>query len=131
MLRIILALTVLALSMTGCGKATEPTVVTLAGSDEGFAEGSGTEAQFSDLLGVAVDAGGNVYVTDSTNHRVRKITPEGVVTTLAGSGEPGDADGPAGEAAFRAPEGVAVDADGNVIVADTGNHRIRKIVVNP
>jgi hypothetical protein len=53
------------------------------------------------------------------------------VTTLAGSGEPGDADGPAGEAAFRAPEGVAVDADGNVIVADTGNHRIRRVVLNP
>jgi DNA-binding beta-propeller fold protein YncE len=131
MLRIIFVLTVLALSMAGCGMGAEPQVTTLAGSDEGFADGSGAEARFSGAVDVAVDAGGNVYVADSANHRVRKITPEGVVTTLAGSGEPGNADGPAGEAQFRAPEGVAVDADGNVIVADTGNHRVRKIVLNP
>jgi serine/threonine-protein kinase len=108
------------------------TVSTLAGGKEpGYVDGPGAEARFNFPSGIAVDAEGNLYVADTANHRIRKITPEGVVTTLAGSGEPSDADGPAGEAAFRAPEGVAVDADGNVIVADTGNHRIRKIVLNP
>jgi serine/threonine-protein kinase len=107
-------------------------VTTLAGAKEpGYVDGSGAEARFNFPSSIAVDAECNLYVADTANHRIRKITADGAVTTLAGSGEPGDADGPAGEAAFRAPEGVAVDADGNVIVADTGNHRVRKIVLNP
>jgi serine/threonine-protein kinase len=106
-------------------------VSTLAGVNEpGYADGQGAEARFSFPAGIAVDPEGNLYVADTANHRIRKITPEGVVTTLAGSGEPGKADGSAGEAQFRAPEGVTVDADGNSIVADTGNHRIRKIAGN-
>jgi DNA-binding beta-propeller fold protein YncE len=111
-------------------------VTTLAGAPEpGYADGQGAAARFNFPVGVAVDAEGNLYVADTANHRIRKITPDGKVTTLAGSGEPGDADGPAGEAQFRAPEGVAVGADGGdrggrfVIVADTGNHRICKIVL--
>jgi DNA-binding beta-propeller fold protein YncE len=92
-------------------------------------------ARFNFPRGIAIDPGGNLYVANMANHRIRKITPEGAasltVTTLAGSGEPGNADGPAGEAQFRVPEGVAVDPDGNVVVADTGNHRIRKIVLKP
>lgn len=107
-------------------------VTTLAGAKEpGYADGQGAEARFSFPAGIAVDTEGNLYVADTANHRIRKITPEGVVTTLAGSGEPGKADGPGGEAQFRAPEGVTVDADGNLIVADTGNHRVRKVVLNP
>jgi sugar lactone lactonase YvrE len=107
-------------------------VTTLAGAREpGYADGQGAEARFSFPAGIAVDAEGNLYVADTANHCIRRITAEGVVTTLAGSGEPGNADGPAGEAQFRAPEGIAVDADGNLIVADTGNHRIRKVVLNP
>jgi sugar lactone lactonase YvrE len=106
-------------------------VSTLAGAKEpGYADGQGAEARFSFPAGIGVDAEGNLYVADTANHRIRKIAPDGTVTTLAGSGEPGNADGAAGEAQFRVPEGVAVDADGNLIVADTGNHRIRKITGN-
>jgi len=125
--RLGLVLTALALWATACGTA-RPRVITLAGSSEGYADGSGSAAQFSGPLDVAVDAQGNVYVADTANHRIRKITPDGAVTTLAGSGTPGNADGPATEARFRGPEEVTVDSAGNVYVADTGNHRIRKIV---
>jgi sugar lactone lactonase YvrE len=107
-------------------------VTTLAGAEEpGYVDGQGLEARFNFLSGIAVDAKGNLYVADTANHSIRKITPEGEVTTLAGNGKPGDADGPVSEAQFRAPEGMAVGPEGNIIVADTGNHRIRKIVLNP
>jgi len=107
-------------------------VTTLAGAEEpGYTDGPGLEARFNFPSGIAVDTKGNLYIADTANHSIRKITPKGEVTTLAGNGEPGDADGPASEAQFRAPEGVAVDARGNLYVADTGNHRIRKIVLNP
>jgi sugar lactone lactonase YvrE len=107
------------------------TVSTLAGSGTagGFAEGSGTAAKFKSPFGVAVDSAGTVYVADSSNHRIRKITPgdAGTVSTLAGSGDPGNADGPGTAAQFYQPYGVAVDSAGTVYVADIDNHRIRKI----
>lgn len=107
-------------------------VTTLAGAEEpGYADGQGSEARFNFPSGIAVDAEGSLYVADTANHRICKITPDGTVTTLAGSGEPGAADGPSSEARFRAPEAVTVDPNGNVVVADTGNHRVRKIVLNP
>jgi sugar lactone lactonase YvrE len=115
-----------------CIRAISPggQVTTLAGTPEpGYADGQGAVARFNFPSGIAADAQGNLYVADTANHRIRKITPDGAVTTLAGSGTPGNADGPATEARFRGPEGVAVDSAGNVYVADTGNHRIRKIVV--
>lgn len=103
-------------------------VSTLAGSGaSGGANGTGAAASFNRPAGVAVDVDGNVYVVEVTGQRVRKITPAGVVSTLAGSGVQGSADGNGTAASFRNAEGIAVDGDGNVLVADTGNHKIRRI----
>ncbi|MEM9648904.1 MAG: IPT/TIG domain-containing protein [Bacteroidota bacterium] len=101
-------------------------VNTVAGSSQGHADGFGSTAKFYNPTGIAVDANGNVFIADSGNHRIRKITPDGEVTTYAG-GEKGSIDGPALEARFNAPWDVDVDAEGNVYVADSQNHRIRKI----
>ena len=103
-------------------------VTTLAGSGTaGFADCTGAAAQFSNPRGVAVDSSGTVYVADAGNHRIRKISSAGVVTTLAGSGIQGFADGTGSAARFYNPSDVAVDSSGTVYVADAGNHRIRKI----
>lgn len=104
-------------------------VSTLAGTNTawGFLNGTGTAATFNWPQGIAVDTAGNVYVADTSNHAIRKITPVGVVSTLAGTGTAGSANGAAASATFSSPYGVAVDAAGNVYVADTGNHLIRKI----
>lgn len=81
---------------------------------------------------IAADANGNVYVSDAAKNRIRKITSSGIVTTLAGGrwgGEGDFSDGSGADALFAGPSGIAVDASGNVYVADTGNNRIRKITV--
>lgn len=104
----------------------EGVVTTLAGGREGFADGAGAGASFNTPSALALDAEGNLYVADTGNNRVRKVTPEGVVTTLAG-GDAGYVDGPAAQARFDSPVGVAVDKDGNVYVADTYNDRVRVI----
>jgi acid phosphatase type 7 len=101
-------------------------VTTLAGSSEGFQEGTGPAAQFDYPYNVAVDGASNVYVADYYNYRIRKVTAGGVVTTLAG-GTYGSADGIGTAAQFRYPSGVAVDGVGNVYAADNYNHTIRKI----
>ena len=103
-------------------------VTTLAGNGKaGFVDGAGTAAQFNRPVGITVDASGNVYVADESNHCIRKITPTGVVTTLAGNGSEGFVDGVGTTAQFHYPYGVAVDASDNVYVSDRFNLRIRKI----
>jgi len=101
-------------------------VSTFAGSGTvGHADGVGTDAQFDYIRGICVDATGTIYVTEY--FRVRKITPEGVVTTLAGGEDQGYVDGAGSTAQFFALMGICVDANGSVYVADAGNNRIRKI----
>ena len=105
-------------------------VSTLAGAagSIGSADGPAGVARFNNPFGVAVDAAGTVYVADASNQTIRKITPAGAVSTLAGTaGSAGSADGTGAAARFSNPSGVAVDAAGAVYVADTNNHTIRKI----
>lgn len=106
----------------------EGVVSTLAGDGSpSFADGLGTAAKFNYPTGVAVDGTGNLYVADELNNKIRVITSDGVVSTLAGSGVPTFADGIGLASSFNRPIGVAVDISGNVYVADTYNNKIRKI----
>jgi sugar lactone lactonase YvrE len=105
-------------------------VGTVAGFGPAFgsADGAGSAARFFYPAGVAADASANLYAADSANHTIRKITPAGVVTTLAGLAQAaGAADGTGSAALFHNPTAVAVDAAGNVYVADTGNYTVRKM----
>ncbi|WP_371867940.1 gluconolaconase [Pseudoduganella rivuli] len=107
--------------------APDGTVTTLAGGAEGYADGPAAQARFNTPSGIAIDRQGNLYVADTGNHAIRKITPDGTVSTLAGSGVAGTADGIGKAAQFNGPVGLAVDDDGTVYVADTYNDTIRKI----
>jgi sugar lactone lactonase YvrE len=105
-------------------------VSTLAGwaDSAGSADGTGSDARFYYPGGMAIDSASNLYVADCCNSTIRKITPGGVVRTLAGSaGNAGSADGKSSAARFNCAEGVTVDSAGDVYVADTFNHTIRKI----
>jgi hypothetical protein len=103
-------------------------VTTLAGSgNPGYADGKSIDASFNYPAGVALDGDGNVIVADTYNDRIRKIWQDGTVTTLAGSVSANMRDGPGFAASFNCPRGLAIDGDGNLIVADTGNHSIRMV----
>ena len=105
-------------------------VTTLAGlaGTPGSADGTGSEARFNNARGIAIAPSGDLYVTDSLNHNIRKITPDGVVTTLAGlAGSSGDVDATGTAARFKSPVAVAVDGTGTLFVADQDNNKIRKV----
>ena len=110
-------------TITRSGKSLRPassrTLAGLAGTS-GSTDGTGTAARFNYPTGVTVDGAGNIYVADTDNHTIRKITPAGVVTTVAGqAGTSGSADGTGQRAHFNCPSGVTVDNAGNLYVADT------------
>jgi sugar lactone lactonase YvrE len=102
-------------------------VTTFAGSTKGMVDGKGTKAQFDTPNGLAIDASDNLYVADTNNHSIRKIDPQGNVTTIAGTGEKGDKDGPGKQAQFNVPRDVVIDTKGNIYVAGNDGHNIRKI----
>lgn len=93
----------------------------------GYGDGALDVAMYQSLGGLAKDAQGQIYIGDTNNHSIRLITKEGTVTTIAGSWQPGNQDGQGSAAGFYYPSDVAVDSQGNIYVADTLNHLIRKI----
>lgn len=114
------------------GAQTPPLLQIVSGSGvPGFADGPPDQARFStSITGLDVDLAGNIYVTDSGNLRVRKVAPDGTVSTLAGNGTAGDVDGPGSQAQFSMwLNGVAVDGSNNAYVIDGsgGPNKIRKI----
>jgi len=113
-------------------------VTTIAGgaAEPGYADGRGEAARLSAPAGIAVGPSGTIFIADTGNHRIRRISPDGAVSTYAGAATPKDdlggelggyLDGPAAAAQFRYPVGLAVDGDGTLYVADAGNHAVRRI----
>ena len=93
----------------------------------GFKDGKGDAARFNGICGLAVEPGGSVLVSDWGNHSVRRVSPHGQVTTVAGNGTKGFADGAGDAARFCYPVGIEVDSQGLIYVADTNNHCIRMV----
>ena len=133
-----LLMAIVSIILAGCdsdrlptsGEVTSYTITTIAGSDAASGDGGpATEAQLTFPYGVATDADGSFYIADTENHRIRKVDAEGIITTFAGTGEEGFGGdgGPATEAKLDWPSGVAIDAAGNIYIADQENERIRKV----
>ena len=98
---------------------------------QGLVDGAGEAARFSSIGGGALDSAGNLYVADPHNHRIRKVSPAGLVSTVAGQvGTPGYSDGPAAQAKFWFPVDVKIDGQDNLYVADRNNAVVRKISVS-
>jgi hypothetical protein len=105
-------------------------VTAIAGSGTaGYADGIGPAAFFTSPRGVAVDAAGNVFVADYGNNRIRKITPDGLVATVAGNGTASSTDGTGSAASFKSPAGIALDGSGNLYVADAASQLLRKVAI--
>src|SRR5262249_10211565 len=107
-------------------------ISTYAGNGTLGSQGDGglaTAAALNEPQGLAIDAAGNLFIADTGNHRIRRVAPDGTITTYAGNGQQdfGGDGGPATAASFNAPFGVTIDAMGNLYIADTGNHRIRRV----
>lgn len=110
------------------------TIITIVGSGAAGPGGDGgpaTDAQLDHPIGLALDAEGNILIADQLNHVIRRVTPDGTITRIAGNGAAGVSVGddgvPATSAALTGPDGVAVDHTGNVVIADTGNNQIRRV----
>ncbi len=96
----------------------------------GMVDGTGTDARFNMPYNLAIDANDNLYVTDRVNNRIRKITPDAVVTTFAGTGTAGSTDGNATTATFNNPTGIDIDSNGDFYIVDAGGYRLRKITTS-
>jgi trimeric autotransporter adhesin len=125
----------LILALSACLARSQPVVYhieTVAGSDSLGDGGKAVNAQIGTIQGVAADRSGNLYISDTDHHRVRKIWSTSIITTLAGTGTAGFSGdgGPAAKAQLNLPYGVAVDASGNVYIADLGNQRVRRVAAD-
>ena len=97
-------------------------------ANSGADDGTLTSATFNTPWGIKIDASGNLYVVDYGNNKIRLITPDGTVSTLAGNGTAGSTDGTGAVASFNTPTGIAIDIAGNIYVSDYANHKIRKVI---
>ncbi|MNX77730.1 Virginiamycin B lyase [compost metagenome] len=102
-------------------------VSTFAGGEAGYQDGDRETARFKHPFDIAIDASGSLYVADYSNNAIRKITPSGNVSTLAGDGQPGYADARGRNARFKGPQSLTIAQDGEIFVADIGNKRVRKV----
>lgn len=109
------------------GKIDPGCVITIAGTGKaGFGDGQALQAKFNSISGIVFDKQGNIYVGDVKNARIRKLLATGKVETVAGSGTPGDKDGPALSAEFKNPVGLAIDLQGRIIISDTELHKVKR-----